>query len=81
MIDESAAPSRTAEIVTACPDCGQILVRPEDFSGERMLYLHRKWSGCAAETIDLRDSAPDADNGPPTGEMVLGDFPAETPGY
>lgn len=35
-----------AEISSVCPDCGQVLVRPADFSGERLLYLHRKWGGC-----------------------------------
>ena len=35
-----------AEISSVCPDCGQVLVRPADFSGERLLYLHRKWGAC-----------------------------------
>ena len=41
------APERgTAEISSVCPDCGQVLVRPADFSVERLLYLHHKWGGC-----------------------------------
>ena len=39
-------PRRRRELTAACPDCGQVLVRPEDFSAERLLFLHRKWGGC-----------------------------------
>ncbi len=35
-----------AEVSSICPDCGQVLVRPADFSAERLFYLHRKWGGC-----------------------------------
>ena len=39
-----APPRRTTrEIRSHCPDCGRELIRPVDFSAERLLYLHRKW--------------------------------------
>ncbi|HZU71973.1 MAG TPA: hypothetical protein VE990_04310 [Acidimicrobiales bacterium] len=53
---ESAA---KREIVNRCPDCGQLLVRPPEFSAARLVYLHRKWGTClpgwdeaAARTAD-----------------------------
>lgn len=39
-------PPRAAEVTNVCPDCGQVLVRPADFSAARLLYLHRKWGAC-----------------------------------
>ncbi|HEV2370480.1 MAG TPA: hypothetical protein VGR90_11440 [Acidimicrobiales bacterium] len=41
-------PGRGREVQTPCPDCGQVLLRPADFSAERLLYLHRKWGACIA---------------------------------
>jgi len=34
------------EIKSHCPDCGRELIRPPDFSLDRLLYLHRKWGAC-----------------------------------
>ncbi|HET6874741.1 MAG TPA: hypothetical protein VFH70_08185 [Acidimicrobiales bacterium] len=42
MIQESPP----AETETRCPDCGAVLARPTNFSLERTLFLHRKWSDC-----------------------------------
>jgi len=35
------------EVSSICPDCGAVLVRPVEFSAERLLYLHQKWGGCS----------------------------------
>jgi hypothetical protein len=56
-----------AELSTRCPHCGQVLVRPADFSAERLLYLHQKWGPC----FPLAGRAPDARPGP------AGDPPTE----
>lgn len=40
------ARTRPREVTSTCPDCGRVLVRPADFSAERLFYLHRKWGAC-----------------------------------
>jgi hypothetical protein len=34
------------ELALTCPNCGQVLIRPADFSAERLMYLHQKWGPC-----------------------------------
>lgn len=57
-----------AEVSTTCPHCGQVLVRPVDFSAERLMYLHQKWGPCfpMARGVPERPPAPAPE--PPSAE-------------
>jgi hypothetical protein len=61
-------PRRRRELSATCPDCGQVLVRPEDFSAERLLFLHRKWGGCVPPGAGSRRGA----DGPSEGRSAAG---------
>lgn len=47
-----------AEVSTTCPNCGQVLVRPADFSAERLMYLHQKWGPCFPMGRGAREHRP-----------------------
>ncbi|HET9732802.1 MAG TPA: hypothetical protein VFP54_09025 [Acidimicrobiales bacterium] len=61
--DDKPVRETLGDVATVCPDCGVTLVRPNTFSADRLLHLHRKWGACfppgtATETAASPGEAP-----------------------